>query len=107
MPARNPWDGASVPGGSSGGSGAAVAAGQGQASIGGDCGCSVRNPAGLNGIFGMRVTHGRVPTTGSVPLSMTMDTLGPLARSLEDLAAMLGVIAGYDPLDITSSAARR
>ena len=105
VPARNPWDGASVPGGSSGGSGAAVAAGQGQASIGGDCGCSVRNPAGLNGIFGMRVTHGRVPTTGSVPLSMTMDTLGPLARSLEDLAAMLGVIAGYDPLDITSSAA--
>ncbi len=105
VPARNPWDGASVPGGSSGGSGAAVAAGQGQASIGGDCGCSVRNPAGLNGIFGMRVTHGRVPTTGSVPLSMTMDTLGPLARSLPDLAAMLRIISGYDPADPTSSAA--
>ena len=104
-PSRNPWDGESVTGGSSGGSGAAVAAGQGQVSIGADCGCSVRNPAGLNGVCGMRVTHGRVPTTGSVPLSMTMDTIGPLARTVTDTALMLNVMAGHDPLDPTSSSA--
>ncbi len=104
-PSRNPWDGAAVTGGSSGGSGAAVAAGQGQTSIGADCGCSVRNPAGLNGVCGMRVTHGRVPTTGSVPLSMTMDTIGPLARSVTDTALMLNVLAGHDLADPTSSSA--
>jgi len=104
-PSRNPWDGRSVTGGSSGGSGAAVAAGQGAASIGADCGCSVRNPAALNGVCGMRVTHGRVPTTGSVPLSMTMDTIGPLARSVRDTALLLQVIAGWDAEDPTSSTA--
>lgn len=104
-PTRNPWDGQGATGGSSGGSGASVAAGQCQGSAGADCGCSVRNPAALNGVCGMRVTAGRVGTSGSVPLSMTMDTIGPLARSVEDTALMLGVMAGWDPADPTSSTA--
>lgn len=104
-PSRNPWDGKSVTGGSSGGSGATVAAGQCAGSIGADCGCSVRNPAALNGVTGMRATHGRVATTGSVPLSMTLDTIGPLARSAQDSALMLNVMAGHDPADPTSSTA--
>jgi Amidase len=84
-PTRNPWDGRSVTGGSSGGSGSSVAAGQGMASWGTDCGCSVRNPSALNGCAGMRVTQGRVPASGVVPLSLTMDTVGPLARTVRDL----------------------
>lgn len=93
-PARNPWDGERLSGGSSGGSGSAVAAGQGAFSIGTDCGCSVRAPAALNGVCAIRPTHGRVSTDGVVPLSMTMDNVGPLARSAEDLALVLAAIAG-------------
>lgn len=102
-PASNPWDGRSTPGASSGGSGCAVAAGQGPASIGADCGCSVRMPAALNGCVGMRPTYGRVGTTGSIPLSMSVDTIGPLARSSEDVALLLGAMAGLDPRDPTSA----
>ena len=102
-PARNPWDGEGVPGGSSGGSGAAVAAGQGPASIGTDCACSVRNPAALNGTCGIRPTHGRVSTTGVVPVSLGMDTVGPLCRTVEDTAVMLTAMAGHDPRDRSTS----
>ena len=98
-PTRNPWDGRSVTGGSSGGSGSSVAAGQGIASWGTDCGCSVRNPSALNGCAGMRVTQGRVPASGVVPLSLTMDTVGPLARTVRDLGLMLNGVAGYDSND--------
>jgi aspartyl-tRNA(Asn)/glutamyl-tRNA(Gln) amidotransferase subunit A len=98
-PTRNPWDGRSVTGGSSGGSGSSIAAGQGMGSWGTDCGCSVRNPSALNGCAGMRVTQGRVPASGVVPLSLTMDTVGPLARTVRDLGLMLNGVAGYDPND--------
>jgi aspartyl-tRNA(Asn)/glutamyl-tRNA(Gln) amidotransferase subunit A len=104
-PAKNPWDGASVPGGSSGGSGAAVAGGQGAASIGTDCACSVRNPAALNGVSGIRPTHGRVSTTGVVPVSLGMDTVGPLCRTVEDTAIMLSIMSGHDPADRSTSSA--
>jgi aspartyl-tRNA(Asn)/glutamyl-tRNA(Gln) amidotransferase subunit A len=93
-PARNPHDPARVAGGSSGGSAAAVAAGEGMFSLGTDCGCSIRAPAALNGVCGLRPTHGRVSTDGCIPLSMTMDTTGPLARSVADLAPVLDAIAG-------------
>jgi aspartyl-tRNA(Asn)/glutamyl-tRNA(Gln) amidotransferase subunit A len=102
-PARNPWNGTSVPGGSSGGSGAAVAAGQCAASIGADCGCSVRMPAALNGISGLRPTYGLVSLAGAVPLSTSMDTVGPLARSVEDVALLLTAMAGHNPADPTSA----
>jgi aspartyl-tRNA(Asn)/glutamyl-tRNA(Gln) amidotransferase subunit A len=98
-PTRNPWDRSSVTGGSSGGSGSSIAAGQGMASWGTDCGCSVRNPSALNGCAGMRVTQGRVPSRGVVPLSLSMDTVGPLARSVRDLGLMLNAVAGYDADD--------
>lgn len=98
-PTRNPWDTTTVTGGSSGGSGSSIAAGQGMASWGTDCGCSVRNPAALNGCAGMRVTQGRVSAHGIAPLSLSMDTVGPLARGVRDLALMLNAVAGYDPKD--------
>jgi len=101
-PTRNPWDGRSVTGGSSGGSGSSVAAGQGMASWGTDCGCSVRNPSALNGCAGMRVTQGRVPASGVVPLSLTMDTVGPLARTVRDLGLMLNGVEATTPM-ITSA----
>jgi aspartyl-tRNA(Asn)/glutamyl-tRNA(Gln) amidotransferase subunit A len=104
-PARNPWNTAAVPGGSSGGSGSAVAAGQAPLSIGTDTGASIRNPAALNGAVGVRPTQGRVPQTGVVPLSMTFDTTGPLARSVGGAAHMLNVMAGYDADDPTTSTA--
>jgi aspartyl-tRNA(Asn)/glutamyl-tRNA(Gln) amidotransferase subunit A len=104
-PARNPWDGASVPGGSSGGSAAAVAAGQVPVAIGTDCCCSVRNPASLTGICGIRPTFGRVSTTGVVPASLGLDTVGPLCRTVLDTAVALRVMCAYDPSDPRSSSA--
>lgn len=104
-PARNPWNTEAVPGGSSGGSASAVAAGQAPLSIGTDTGASVRNPAALNGTVGIRPTQGRVPLTGVVPMSMTFDTAGPLARSTEGAAHMLGAMAGYDDADPASATA--
>ena len=102
-PTRNPWNGESVTGGSSGGTGAAVAGGQALAGLGTDCCCSIRNPAALNGIAGIRPSYGRVPLEGVVPVSLGMDTIGPLCRTVEDTALMLDVVAGYlegDPSSI-------
>ena len=93
-PARNPYDPARIPGGSSGGSGAAVAARMAPAAMGTDTGGSVRIPAALCGVAGLRPTTGRYSQAGIVPISSTRDTAGPLARSVEDLALFDSVIAG-------------
>jgi aspartyl-tRNA(Asn)/glutamyl-tRNA(Gln) amidotransferase subunit A len=98
-PVRNPWDTSLSPGGSSGGSAAAVAAGLVPASLGTDTGGSVRVPAALCGIVGLKVTHGRVPLRGVYPLASSLDTVGPLARTVADAAALYRVIAGDDPAD--------
>ena len=94
---RNPWDQSRVPGGSSGGSGAAVAAGMAQAALGSDTGGSIRLPAAMNGIAGLRPTHGRVPNHGSTPVSVSYDTIGPMARRVGDLARILAVTAHGEP----------
>ena len=104
-PTNNPWNLDTVPGGSSGGSGAAVAAGEVPGALGTDTGCSVRNPAALNGITGVRATQGRVSTFGVVPLSWSIDTVGPMTRSVRDAAIMLNVVAGWDAKDPGSSSA--
>jgi aspartyl-tRNA(Asn)/glutamyl-tRNA(Gln) amidotransferase subunit A len=101
-PCRNPWDPQRIPGGSSGGSGAALAADMTLAAIGTDTGGSVRIPAALNGISGIRPTVGRVSNRGVVPVSWTFDTVGPMARRVEDVAPLLQVVAGYDPEDPSS-----
>jgi len=101
---RNPWDAARIPGGSSGGSGASVAAGLCDASLGSDTGGSIRIPAALNGVVGLRPTVGRVPNTGSTPVSPRFDTIGPLARDVATVAAVYEVIAGYDSSDAISVA---
>jgi aspartyl-tRNA(Asn)/glutamyl-tRNA(Gln) amidotransferase subunit A len=98
-PVRNPWDTSLSVGGSSGGSAAAVAAGVCTAALGTDTGGSVRVPAALCGIFGLKVTHGRVPISGVYPLATSLDTVGPLARNVADIEALYDVIAGYDPSD--------
>ncbi|MFP6746509.1 MAG: amidase [Alphaproteobacteria bacterium] len=90
---HNPWDITKVPGGSSGGSGAAIAAGMAQAALGTDTGGSVRLPAAMNGVAGLRPTHGRVPNHGSTPVSASYDTIGPMARRVEDIARILAVTA--------------
>jgi aspartyl-tRNA(Asn)/glutamyl-tRNA(Gln) amidotransferase subunit A len=102
-PCRNPWDPTRIPGGSSGGSGAAVMADMALATIGTDTGGSVRIPAALNGISGIRPTVGRVSIRGVVPVSWTFDTIGPMARRVEDIAHLLQVVAGYDPQEPTSA----
>jgi aspartyl-tRNA(Asn)/glutamyl-tRNA(Gln) amidotransferase subunit A len=96
---RNPWDLNRIPGGSSGGPGAAVAAGLCAAALGTDTGGSVRIPAALNGVTGLRPTTGRVSNRGVFPITWTFDTVGPLARSVEDVALLLSVIAGHDEDD--------
>ena len=98
-PTRNPWRQDRIPGGSSGGSGAAVAAGLGPASLGTDTGGSVRIPASLCGVVGLKPTYGRVSRRGVFPLSWTLDHVGPLARTVEDAATVLQAIAGPDPGD--------
>ena len=101
----NPWDMAihRVCGGSSSGAGAAVAAGMCPGALGSDTGGSVRIPASLCGLSGLKPTYGRVSRAGVLPLAWTMDHVGPMTRTAGDLALMLGVIAGPDPLDPTSS----
>jgi aspartyl-tRNA(Asn)/glutamyl-tRNA(Gln) amidotransferase subunit A len=103
--ARNPWsvDGHRITGGSSSGSGAAVAAGLAPGSLGSDTGGSIRIPASLCGITGLKPTYGRVSRAGVLPLAWSMDHVGPMTRSARDCALMLGVIAGYDPADPTTS----
>ena len=98
-PARNPWDRNRLPGGSSSGAGAAVAAGFVPGAIGTDTGGSIRGPAAVCGIAGLKPTYGRVSRRGVFPNTFSMDHCGPLTRTAEDVAIMLGVIAGYDPED--------
>ena len=98
-PVRNPWDTATSPGGSSGGSAAAVAAGLVRLGIGTDTGGSVRVPAALTGTFGLKPTHGTVPLTGVFPLAASVDTVGPITRSVADLTTAHEVMAGPDPSD--------
>ncbi|HZP43496.1 MAG TPA: amidase, partial [Candidatus Binatia bacterium] len=93
------WDPTRIPGGSSGGSGAAVAAGMGYASIGTDTGGSIRIPAACCGIVGLKPTFGRVSRHGLVPLASSLDHAGPLTRTVEDAALVLAAIAGKDPRD--------
>jgi aspartyl-tRNA(Asn)/glutamyl-tRNA(Gln) amidotransferase subunit A len=104
-PMRNPWDPERTAGGSSSGSGAALAARELPLAIGTDTGGSIRMPASYCGITGMKATYGRVPRHGVMPLSWTLDHAGPMARSAADVALMLGVVAGFDDRDPASLAA--
>ncbi|HEY6957900.1 MAG TPA: amidase [Candidatus Limnocylindria bacterium] len=101
--AKNPWDRTRVPGGSSGGSAIAVATGMCFVSPGSDTGGSIRIPAALCGVAGIKPTYGRVSLHGAIPLSWTLDHAGPLARTVRDLALALGVLAGYDARDPVSA----
>jgi len=101
-PVHNPWDDSLVPGGSSGGSAAAVASGQAYFATGTDTGGSIRQPASLSGIVGMKPTYGRVSRYGMVAFASSLDQCGPLARSVADAAAVLQALAGHDPRDSTS-----
>jgi len=102
---RNPWDAAAerMPGGSSSGSGVAVAAGLAPAALGSDTGGSIRIPASLCGITGLKPTYGRVSRAGVLPLAWSMDHVGPMTRTAADSALLLRVMAGYDPADASTS----
>ena len=102
-PTRTPWDPSRVPGGSSGGSAAAVAAGECLAALGTDTGGSIRLPASFTGTCGLKPTYGRVSRYGLIAYASSLDQVGPITRSARDAAAVLGVIAGHDPRDATSS----
>jgi aspartyl-tRNA(Asn)/glutamyl-tRNA(Gln) amidotransferase subunit A len=102
-PARNPWDRAAHPGGSSSGAGTAVALGMAYGVIGSDTGGSVRNPATCCGIVGLKPTYGLVSRSGAFPLAFSLDHVGPLTRTVEDNAILLQAIAGHDPADPTSA----
>lgn len=103
-PVRNPWDEERSPGGSSGGSGASVAVGSSLAALGSDTGGSIRIPASLCGVVGLMGTYGRVSRAGVLPLSWTLDHVGPLAKTVEDAVLVLNAIAGHDPADPGSAA---
>jgi len=105
-PARNPWNTAHFSGGSSSGSGAALAAGLVPVSLGSDTGGSIRGPAGLCGIAGLKPTYGLVSRAGVIPNSYSYDHCGPMARTSEDCAIILNAIAGYDPADPSSARQR-
>ncbi len=104
-PTRNPWDRSRTPGGSSGGTAAAVAARLAPAGLGSDTGGSIRQPAAFCDLVGLKPTWGRVPRTGLAAFGSSLDQVGPLTRTVTDAALLFSVIAGRDPLDATSSAA--
>ncbi len=98
----NPWDTSRIPGGSSGGSAAAVAASEAAAALGSDTGGSIRQPAALCGVVGLKPTYGRVSRYGLIAFASSLDQIGPLTRDVTDMAIVMNVIGGFDPLDSTS-----